>query len=57
MVEKKTEYIKLNEEFYRAFESLDIKKMEMIWINMKTQFVFTPDGKSLWDGIKLKKAG
>ncbi|MBU2444887.1 MAG: nuclear transport factor 2 family protein [Bacteroidetes bacterium] len=54
MVEKKTEYIKLNEEFYRAFESLDIKKMEMIWINDENAICIHPGWEIIigWNKIK-----
>ncbi|MBM4174589.1 MAG: nuclear transport factor 2 family protein [Ignavibacteria bacterium] len=50
----KNELIKLNEEFYSAFENLDIKKMETIWSNDDNAVCIHPGWEIIigWQKIK-----
>jgi hypothetical protein len=54
MAEKRIDYIKLNEEFYKAFENLDIKKMEEIWSNDENTICIHPGWEIIvgWNKIK-----
>ncbi len=44
MTQDEGDVYKANEAFYSAFESLDIKEMEKVWLEENTFNVFTPDG-------------
>ncbi len=52
----KNELLKLNEEFYRAFENLDLKKMESIWSNTESVVCIHPGWEIIIGWTKIKES-